>query len=159
MDDGQMQADIRALATKVVAAKFSAAGGLPDDFVAEVRALEAGVVDLARKVMAVTGSTSVRGLVAEINAKTKAARAARTPRPSGDGATTGKRPLGITPEALTAALAGGAKKSLQQLADEFVVSKGVAQRAVLGLGSKIRSEEGAKVSGARGRAPTVYFLA
>lgn len=84
----------------------------------------------------------------------KAPRKAAEPK-----AATGGKRTGIEPEALKAFIgksqAGAA--SLQQIAENFGVSKGVAERAVKSLPA-VKSATGPAVAGKRGKAPTVFWV-
>lgn len=85
----------------------------------------------------------------------------KAPRKSAEpkAATGGKR-SGIEPEALKAFIGKSQEgaASLQQIAENFGVSKGVAKRAVEALGSAVKSATGPAVAGKRGKAPTVFWV-
>ena len=85
----------------------------------------------------------------------KAPRKAAEPK-----ATTGGKRSGIEPEAIKAFIGKSQEgaASLQQIADNFKVSKGVAQRALGALGSAVKSATGPAVAGKRGKAPTVFWI-
>jgi hypothetical protein len=88
----------------------------------------------------------------------RASRKASAPKVPSPSTGNGKRP-GIDPEALKAYV-GSSKEgaaSLQQIADNFGVSKGVAQRAVEALPG-VKSALGTKIEGKRGVPPTAYWV-
>lgn len=95
-------------------------------------------------------------LSGKVGTKEEKAKPTRKPRKEANGATGGK---GVDGEALFHFLNTAGKSTLQEIAEHFQVSKGVAERALAALGNKVKSEKGINPPGKRGKAPTVYFLA
>jgi hypothetical protein len=111
--------------------------------------------DLAHKV-----ETAILELAKGFGAKDKAAPAKprRAPRKDAEAASGGAKRQGIDPGALKAYI-GASKEgaaSLQQIADHFGVSKGVAKRAVEALPG-VKSATGENPAGKRGVPPAVYW--
>lgn len=137
---------IGALAFNVAMEK--AQSGAPPMSKAEFDGLcETVLAEIERAVEAV-----LSGKVGAEEEKAKFARKAR----KATGEAGGK---GVDGEALFHFLNTAGKSTLQEIAERFAVSKGVAERALAALGDKVKSEKGINPPGKRGKAPTVYFLA
>lgn len=140
----------KGLAVQVVAQKI--ADGTLDvsgsqTFEELARKVEAAVLDLAKDFGAPNGET-------------KSAKPKRAPRAAAKplGTATGGKRSGIDAAALRTYIgtAHSEAHTLQEIADHFSVSKGVAQRAVTALGEAVKSATGSQ--GKRGKAPFVYWL-
>jgi hypothetical protein len=136
----------RGMAVQVVAQKIAEGqiDPLADSFEALVAQFQEAVIKVAENFGAKAPTTKPK----------RAPRKATEPKPT----STGKRP-GIEPEALKGYIGGmhSEAHNLQEIADRFGVSKGVAQRAVEALPG-VKSAEGTKEAGKRGVPPTVYWV-
>lgn len=92
----------------------------------------------------------------DINVPSKPKKAQR--RAAEPKAATGGKRSGIEPEALKAFIGKSQEgaASLQQIADNFSVREGVAERAVKAIPG-VKSGTGTKSDGQRGKAPIVYW--
>lgn len=138
---------VKAGAVQVVAQKI--ADGAIDPATASFEDL---VKEFEEKVLALADAFGAKNEL--IPTKIKGSRKSRK---GGVGAPSGKG--SVAPDSLEGYLHDSPKRTLQEIASAFGVSKGVAQRAVDALGDKVKSEPGTKPEGQRGKAPTVYFLA
>lgn len=120
-----------------------------------------GVIDPASQsfeALVAQFEAAVLGLAESFAQKDKAAAPTKRAKPQSSGTPSAPSTKStIETERLRAYLMG-VKATLQQIADEFGVSKGVAQRALVALGDEVKDELGPKPEGQRGKPPTVYWI-
>lgn len=121
----------------------------PAQYQADVETLTAEILALETRFREPLNGLAAGGVnLTPAHSKT---RAATTPPKTG-----GAR-ASVSPEDVRAFLADGRQHSLQEIAVEFAVSKGQAERALSKI-EGVTSATGPQASGKRGKPPTVYFI-